>query len=408
VFLRKVLAAGACLAFALGFAYYVSRHPMDYRVYFYGARGVFDGTRPVYGVNSGLGWPMHYRYPPLFLLLFAPFAMLPLASGAAVWVLLKIVVLVGLVRMAYSHGLVAAGGPLTGSPRSFVIPVVFIVPYLIEEFRYGNVQFFVFALAASALLLVDKRPITSAAGFALGISIKIWPLFFLPYLAVRRKWNVLACTLVLTAILAMVPGLYFGFGSNFRLLGQWVSQETHTQLSESEIWFPNQSLRGVLMRYLTVIDYSKVPDSNYAQVNILALDPSWVRLIWMGLSMATYAGFLWLANLRRHVPDWLGQALAFCLIAVLEPFTQKYALCVLLWPAMILASAEWKFRGRILVYSAAILALVQPLTPGANAQRVLQVLGLDFVAAALLIVVFAAAETQELRDAPRIPEYGVR
>ena len=37
---------------------------------------------------------------------------------------------------------------------------------------------------------------------------------------------------------------------------------------------PNQSLRGVLMRYFTVIDYSRVPDSNYPQVNIAAFDPS--------------------------------------------------------------------------------------------------------------------------------------
>ena len=53
---------------------------MDFRVYHYGARGVFDGTRPVYGLTSGLGWPMHYRYPPLFLLLFAPLAALPLGE----------------------------------------------------------------------------------------------------------------------------------------------------------------------------------------------------------------------------------------------------------------------------------------------------------------------------------------
>src|SRR5207249_8565882 len=84
------------LAIALGFAYHVALHPMDFRVYHYGARGVFDGTRPVYGETSGLGWPMHYRYPPLFLLLFAPFAILPLGLAAAIWVVLKILVLVGI------------------------------------------------------------------------------------------------------------------------------------------------------------------------------------------------------------------------------------------------------------------------------------------------------------------------
>ena len=99
----RFFAVAACVAVTFGFAYYAYRHPMDYRVYYYGTRGVFEGTRPVYGLNSGLGWPMHYRYPPLFLLLFAPFALLPLGWGAAIWVVLKIVVLAALLkRCSYS------------------------------------------------------------------------------------------------------------------------------------------------------------------------------------------------------------------------------------------------------------------------------------------------------------------
>jgi hypothetical protein len=96
--LRNGILVLGILGIAVGFAYHVSGHPMDFRVYHYGARGVFDGTRPVYGLTSGLGWPMHYRYPPLFLLLFAPFAWLPLGAASAVWVILKIAVLVWLVQ----------------------------------------------------------------------------------------------------------------------------------------------------------------------------------------------------------------------------------------------------------------------------------------------------------------------
>src|SRR5438094_7213260 len=94
--LSKIGITAGILTIALAFAYHVAEHPMDFRVYHYGARGVFDGTRPVYGLTSGLGWPMHYRYPPLFLLLFAPFAALPLNWGAAVWVVLKVGVLAAL------------------------------------------------------------------------------------------------------------------------------------------------------------------------------------------------------------------------------------------------------------------------------------------------------------------------
>jgi Glycosyltransferase family 87 len=382
----------ACLTTAVFFGAYVFRHPMDFRVYYYAARGVFDGTRPVYGLTSGLGWPMHYRYPPLFLLTFAPFAMLPLGWGATIWLFLKFIALVVLLRMALRRGLAAITLPYgIASLRSALVPFLFIAPYLVEEFRYGNAQFFVFALSAAALLFADEWPFLSSAGLALAISIKVWPLFFLPYLAARRNWKAVSYTTVFVVVLALLPGLYFGFGGNLRLLTEWFSQETHTQLSENEIWFPNQSLRGVLMRYLTVIDYSQVPDSNYAQVNILSLDPPLVRQIWVGLSAAAYAGFLWLAHRRRYMPDFTGQGLAFCLVAVLEPFTQKYALAILLWPAVILASVTWKPRWRFLLYAATILALVQPLTPGATAQRLLQVLGLDFAAAALVTVVLAGA-----------------
>jgi hypothetical protein len=382
VFWKKFSLAAAILAVALGFAFYATRHPMDFRVYHYGARGVFDGTRPVYGPASGLGWPMHYRYPPLFLLLFAPFAMLPLSWGAALWVVAKIAILVVLVQRGLK--------PATTS----VVAILFIAPYLIEDFRYGNAQFFIFALAATALLLERRQPALAAASLALGISIKVWPLFFLPYFAVRRNWKLVGYTLAFVAILAMLPAFYFGFERNVSLLKEWYSQESQTQLGESEIWFPNQSLRGVMMRYFTFIDYSKVPDSNYAQVNIATIDPAIVRFVWATIAGAIYVAFLWVANRRREIDSWLDHGLAFCLIAILEPFTQKYALSILLWPALAAGTLVSKRGYQLPLYIATILVLIQPLTPGASAQRFLQVVGLDFAAAALLTAALAAAVIQ--------------
>src|SRR6516225_5079318 len=123
---------------------------MDFRVYYYGARGVFDGTRPVYGQTSGLGWPMHYRYPPLFLLLFAPLTLLPLGWGAAIWVVLKIAVLIWLVQ-AITRASPYAFRPLSDNVIAVLPCILFIAPYIVEEFRYGNAQFFVFALTAASL-----------------------------------------------------------------------------------------------------------------------------------------------------------------------------------------------------------------------------------------------------------------
>src|SRR5437867_352155 len=158
---------------------YVAQYPMDFRVYYFGARGVFTGTRPVYGVASGLGWPMHYRYPPLFLFLFAPLAALPLGAAAAVWVVAKIAVLVWLVYLIWDRRL----RYMTIDGGWYILSFLLITPYIIEELRYGNVQFFVLALTIVAVLIVRERPGLAAASLALGIAIKVWPAFFLPYLA---------------------------------------------------------------------------------------------------------------------------------------------------------------------------------------------------------------------------------
>ena len=80
------------------FVQYVVQDPRDFLVYHHGARGVFEGTRPVYGEDSGVGFPMIYRYPPLFLLVFAPLSILPLQISAAVWVIAKIILLIVLLE----------------------------------------------------------------------------------------------------------------------------------------------------------------------------------------------------------------------------------------------------------------------------------------------------------------------
>jgi hypothetical protein len=360
---------------AVGFAFYVANRPMDFRVYHFGARGVFDGTRPMYGPSSGLGWPMHYRYPPLFLLLFAPLAWLPLGASAAVWVLGKFIVLAALIRMISRR-----------LPVGWLMSLLLAGAYVIEDFRYGNAQFFIFALTVTGLVLVDESPIIAASSLALAIATKVWPLFFIPYLIVRRHIQVAVWTLVIASILTLLPSFYFGFQGNWNLLQQWVRQEYTTQAGDEEIWFPSQSLRGVMMRYLTSIDYSRLPDSNYKNVNFQSWNPKTVRTLWFVAAGTIYVVFLGLAYRREDPDDWTGEAVAFCLLTLLEPFTQKYALVVLLFPAIVADRALKAPHSRFFIYASIILVLIQPLIPGSSAQRYMQVIGLDFAATAMLAV----------------------
>ena len=261
---------------------------MDFRVYHYGARGVFDGTRPVYGLSSGLGWPMHYRYPPLFLLLFAPLAVLPIGPAAAIWVMAKIAILVWLASRDLDQRLETQ----RLDARLLLVPVLFITPYLIEEFRYGNAQFFVLALTIAIYSCFASARRSRPSAWRSRSASRCGLLSFCrtsPFAASGRlsdsrslRSGFLRCCLRSILVSSEISNL----------LAQWFTQESHTQLGESEVWFPSQSLRGVMMRYLTLVDYSQVPDSNYALVNVVAIDPATVRSLWMILAGGIYAGFL--------------------------------------------------------------------------------------------------------------------
>ena len=376
---KKIALIVAGLLLTLGLAWYVSSRPMDFRVYYFGAEGVFNGTRPVYGERSGMGWPMHYRYPPLFLFLALPFTRLPLSLAAAVWVVFKCGVLVLLVRSLWKRL-----GPATAKV-AWLVPLLLAGPYVVEDLRYGNAQFFIFALTGAVLLALSEAPLLAAFALALAISVKVWPLFFIPFLAVRREWKVVGWTLGLTALLLFIPALYFGFSENLDLLAQWGRQEFLTQTGETELSFPSQSLRGVMMRYLTLVDYSRMPDPNYAVVHLTTMAAGTVRLLWAVLAGLCYAIFLFISSRpKREFVFGLTEALAFTGVILLEPFSQKYTLVVLLWPAMVAGRLAGNGRARGLLYAAMAIAFLQPLISGSAAQRLMQVLGFDFLATALL------------------------
>src|SRR5260370_7344412 len=175
-------------------------------------------TGPMYAPQSGMGWPQVYRYPPVFLLLFIPFALLPLRFAAIIWAALKLATL----------GLLARGllSRLRTQGLGFqVLSLLPALPYLAVEFHYGNVQFFIFALVGAALLWADQRPFRAALALALAISVKVWPLFFVPYLGARKRTAVAASALGLTVVLTLLPAGYFGCHPNPSLLRHLTHQE---------------------------------------------------------------------------------------------------------------------------------------------------------------------------------------
>ena len=380
----RVLTAALALMGIVALSYIAARRTVDFPVYHYAARKMLSRTGPMYGPQSGIGWPQVYRYPPLFLLLFIPFALLPLRLAAIIWAGLKFAAL-GLLARALFSRLRTQG---LGFQLLSFLPAL---PYLAVEFHYGNVQFFIFALAGAALLWVEERPVRAALALALAISVKVWPLFFVPYLVARKRTGVAALTVALAAALTLLPAGYFGWHANASLLRQWADQELGVSSTAGEpaiIGFPSQSLHSVLMRFLVSLNYAALTDSNYPKLNLGSFDPRMVELLWSLLAAAGYMGLLFLAR-RAKSDDLTLHSAAFCALLLLQPFTQTGDLVILFWPIAVAVAILRDDRDlpawvRGALYVAISLMVLKPLVPDRNAQRLFQVLGVDFAATSLL------------------------
>lgn len=370
--------------------------------YYYAAR-VAMGLQPghVYGLASGIGWPQFFRYPPLFLVLILPLGLLPYKISVAVWTALKCVALYLVIR--------ALGRRLNYPPTGFwwLVPLLLCGGFLLQELILGNVQFLVFAVVAAGFLALERNEWRGAFLLALGVTLKIWPLFFMPYVAVRKGAR--AALLMAGALggLMLLPAPYFGWSGNIHLVRDWIVQERSTSSLAAETWFPGQSLAGILQRYLSIMDYSKWPDRNYVQLHLLHLNPRLVEWIWYGLAGAAYLGLLWLArktaehggleSTEVEAPAespilggvLLADALAFCALPLLSPFAHRIAFVVLLWPAMVAGAllARPGFpsaRSKLLIWLAVAIETIEPLLSSAKMQRLFQVIGVDFWAACIL------------------------
>jgi hypothetical protein len=384
---KRVFGVAMAALVVIGIAalsYFAALRSVDFPVYHYAARTMLSRSEPMYGPQSGIGWPQVYRYPPLFLLLFIPFALLPLRVAAIIWAALKFAVLALLARGLFSRLRIYGHGFQFLS----LLPAL---PYLAVEFHYGNAQFFIFALVATAFLLLERRPFLAAFALALAISIKVWPLFFVPYLLARKRAAVAVLAVALTVVLTLLPAGYFGWQTNASLLHQWAQQELGVASTAGEpglVGFPSQSLHSVLMRFFVSLNYAELTDSNYPKLNLGNFDPRAVEVLWLLLASAGCAGLLLLAR-RAKSNDLTVHGVAFCALLLLQPFTQIGDLVILLWPIAVAVAALRDDRDlpawtRAALYTALSLIVLKPLIPDRDAQRLLQVLGADFTATSLL------------------------
>lgn len=375
---------------------------VDLHIYHAAAKSYFLLSGPMYGANQEFGSPSLYRYPPLFLFIFRPLASLPFRAVASIWTGLEILPLAPLVCLWYRRYPPARLGP------ALTLSGLILAPYLLYELQVGNVQLFLIEMICLGLLLADDHPMAAALLLGLATAIKIWPGCMLVALVLRGRWKIGLTALWSAGISSVVPGFFIGWRALASLVQQWYFQELRINALLGDHWYPSESLRGVMLRYFTRMDYSGLPDPNYRNVNFLGF-PSWeVRQYW--LVLAILIGLAALVCAYRLKSDASAYSILFCAILIIQPNVRGTIFVALLWPVLyagvVASEATTKPWFRAVVMGVAAMSSFTHLFPGAQAQRWMQVLGADFLCVLLpLTIALCAVSAGESSAGERRSQY---
>ena len=174
----------------------------DYAAYAAAAQRLVHG-QPLYDTSVNIsGGFLFFYYPPPFVLIALPFALLPAAAEPEVWIAAMVAAfLVGTallpVKREVRWAIVLLGG------------LSWPLAYSLKLGQVGPLLFLLFAAGWRWL----ERPGRLGTAIALGTIVKIQPAVVLVWAALDRRWRTIGVALVILAVAAMLATLLTGFGT---------------------------------------------------------------------------------------------------------------------------------------------------------------------------------------------------
>jgi len=215
--------------------FFLSSYP-DFGQYYFGLNEMFT-SNPYLQVGKAF---TSTTYPPLTLILFSPFSLLPLIPAEKIWTGLSLSFLflsVFLIFKIYKKNIFSTLGFIILGLVCLSFPVKFTL-------GMGQVNNFVLLLAVLGVYFLNsKKQISAGISLAFSLTIKFFPIFFPLYLILVRKWKALVTLVIGVVLLYLIafllnPKINIYFYTNVfpTLFGGWKTD------------YYNQSLTGFLGR----------------------------------------------------------------------------------------------------------------------------------------------------------------
>lgn len=184
----------------------------NFRVYRTAAEAAFAG-QSMYGVSPpGLPSTYSYLYPPITVVAFLPFILLPWQAGFAVFTLFSLGT--GAALAVFCGRYVERTTPLSGVDYALLVGFTLLSPLAAPSLVYGNVNVILTAVVGAGFMAceVDTEGSRRVAGVALAVpaSTKLFPVGFAWWYVRERATTALAWAVGVAVAALLVGLLVFG------------------------------------------------------------------------------------------------------------------------------------------------------------------------------------------------------
>jgi len=356
----------------------------DFNVYYRTGARVLNGEA-LYRLDES----SHFLYAPIFAILFAPFAMLPLRAAQFAWYLVSAASLIALI-VGSSRMLL---GRVQATASVIVIPVVLTSIFINNNIEHGQINLPTLALIVWAIVFAEEgRAVAGGAALAVAVLIKPFAGLAALFLMLEGKWRAILYSIAFGIILLIAPMLVFGPPgtiANTNAYLQVVSSMTDRYI----MMLTNQSATSAVARLMSLGAASDALPSHMALYIGTAVELALVIavVIWSVRDRNS--------DLGRFVrPHRFQLAGLFCIMPSLVPISWKSYYAALLVPYMLLTILFWPDRPSVssppaLTLALIALSVVLNWIPGRRANHLALFFSVHLVSSMLLLaaVVMAAA-----------------
>jgi Glycosyltransferase family 87 len=189
----------------------------DFDVY-YAASQNYLAKAPVYIPHNGIE---EFKYSPLFALVFSPLTLLKSTTALYIWNILNIFSLYFMFYLFYKLKQMSFS-----KPRDLLIIVCLFAltgRFIFSNIKLGQINILLCCLMVITMYLeINKKYFWASVTLAFSLMIKLFPLLFLFYFVLTRRFKLLGLTILMIIFFLLLPSIYSGFELNLRYLNDWL------------------------------------------------------------------------------------------------------------------------------------------------------------------------------------------